>query len=274
MLRRPFLVAVITCLLVGGCSQSDEAASDETTTTTAAPTTTQPTATTEATTTTTTQPTTTTTTTAGSTTTMTSESSPTRFDNGNFESGDLTGWSTLSLGIGEWLVYSDGSTPPDPSITDRFVAFAVPDPPEGEFAAVTDCFSEGVRFLYRDIEVVGSPTLHAVVFYENHGVGIHDQPDFGSSEGDNWSTATGVKNQQYRIDVIDPTAPIHSLEADHVLATVFRTESGDPTALEPTSVSIDLSPWEGQTIRLRVAQIDNQGPLRAGIDDVRLEQNE
>jgi len=46
MLRRPFLVAVIAGLLIGGCSQSDDATSDETTTTTTtvAPTTTTSTA--------------------------------------------------------------------------------------------------------------------------------------------------------------------------------------------------------------------------------------
>ena len=199
------------------------------------------------------------------------EASAGPLDNGGFESGDLTAWSTQSWGSGEWLVYSDGSTPPDPSITDRTEAFEVPDPPEGDFAAVTDMNTAGVRFLYRDIVVTDSPTLHAVVFYETHGIGIHDQPAFGTIDGDGWSYGSGVDNQQYRIDLIDPQAPIQSLEADDVLATVFRTVSGDPTALEPTPVSIDLSPWEGQTIRLRAAQVDNMGAMRAGIDDVRLE---
>jgi hypothetical protein len=34
---------------------------------------------------------------------------------------------------------------------------------------------------------------------------------------------------------------------------------------------VDLSPWTGQTVRLRLAAADNQGPLRAGADHVRLE---
>lgn len=32
----------------------------------------------------------------------------------------------------------------------------------------------------------------------------------------------------------------------------------------------DLSPWAGQTLRLRVAPVLNQGLMRTGIDNVRL----
>lgn len=197
---------------------------------------------------------------------------PPTLENGGFETGDFTGWSTQSWGEGEWVVYEDGTTPPDPSITDPDTPFEVPDPPEGRYAAVSDMSYTGVRFLYRDIEVTGPLTLHATVFYENHDVQIHDRPDFGRFIEDYW--ASGFMNQQYRIDLVDPEAPIYSLEADDVLATMFWTQTGDPTALGPTPVSVDLSPWEGQTIRLRVTQTDNMGPLRAGIDDVRLERTD
>ena len=36
-------------------------------------------------------------------------------------------------------------------------------------------------------------------------------------------------------------------------------------------MTVDLSKWEGQTVRLRLASVDNRGPLRAGVDDIRLE---
>ena len=200
-----------------------------------------------------------------------SSEEPPVVSNGDFEAGDFTEWSTEWWGSGLWLVYEDGTTPPEPVISDPSPAFAVPDPPQGQYAAVTDMNYSGVRFLYRDIAVTGSSTLHATVFYENHGGEIHDQPDFGSFDGESWFAGAGVPNQQFRVDLVDPRSPIYSLEAGDVLATVFRTESGDPPTLDPTQVSIDLSPWEGQTIRLRAAQIDTRGPLRAGIDDVRLD---
>lgn len=274
--RIPVLLVGVMVLLAGGCSHSDDAGGESTVATTFESTTmTSATTTAPSTTSTTAQTTTTvpstTSTIAQPTTTTAAEASSGPLENGSFESGDLMAWSTQSWGSGEWMVYVDGSTPPDPSMTDRNTAFEVPDPPEGEFAAVTDMVTAGARFLFRDILVTDSPVLHAVVFYENHGLGINDQPSFGTFDGDRWYLGFGVNNQQYRIDLIDPQAPIHSLEAVDVLATVFRTVSGDPTALEPTPVSIDLSPWEGQTIRLRAAQVDNMGAMRAGIDDVRLE---
>ena len=56
-----------------------------------------------------------------------------------------------------------------------------------------------------------------------------------------------------------------------MLANIFRTSPGDPDRLEPTAITFDLSPWEGQRVRIRLVNVDNRGPLRAGVDDIRLE---
>ena len=194
--------------------------------------------------------------------------SPVPLANGDFETGDFTSWTVESWGKGDWFTYEDGSTPPDPSVTDPAAPFDVPDPPQGQYAAVTDMDYSGVHFLYRDIEVAGPWTLHAVVFYENTAGSFYVQEDFGRFDGDAWFD--NERNQQYRIDIIDPTAPIESLEAEDVLATVFRTQLEDPLSLGPTPIWLDLSQWDGQTVRLRIAEIDNGGALRAGVDDVRL----
>jgi hypothetical protein len=212
------------------------------------------------------------TTTQITTATVTAGDPPSPLVNGDFETGDFQGWTTEAFSNGEWLTYEDGSVPPIPLITDKAVPFDMPDPPQGRYAAVTDQNGLGLRVLYRDIEVGGSWNLTATVFYNNHAYAeeFAAPEDFGRTFGDVWA-ATGM-NQQYRIDLVDPAAAIDSLASDDVLAIVFRTQPGDPLTLDPTPVTIDLSPWEGQTIRLRVAQMDNNGPLRAGIDDVRLEQ--
>ena len=42
----------------------------------------------------------------------------------------------------------------------------------------------------------------------------------------------------------------------------------------PTDVTVDLSRWEGQTIRLRFAVGENLAPLRAGVDNIRFERIE
>jgi len=73
------------------------------------------------------------------------------------------------------------------------------------------------------------------------------------------------------VDIMDVAAPVRSTAAKDVLATVFRTAAGDPDTIAPRTVSFDLSEWAGERVRLRFAQVDNSGPLRAGVDDVRLE---
>jgi hypothetical protein len=185
-------------------------------------------------------------------------------ENWNFEQGGFSGWRTVAAGSGAWHVYRDGATPPDPMDSDLNLPFAMPDPPEGRFAAVTDMSAAGRRILYRDVDLSGPQRLRLEVFYDNHVVGEFSTPKTLEFEG-------REPNQQFRIDVMDPSAPINAMSGRAVLATVFRTASEDPARIGPTTKTFDLSRWAGRTIRLRVAQVDNRGPLRAGIDDVRLE---
>jgi hypothetical protein len=183
--------------------------------------------------------------------------------NWGFESGDFTGWDTVAAGGGAWRVYADGATPPDPADSDPQCPFEVPDPPEGRFAAVTDMSAAGTRILYRDVVLEEPSRLRFTLFYDN-AVGEFAAPehlDFARCE----------PNQQFRVDIVDPTAPVHSLAPQHVLATIFLTAPGDPESLGPRTISVDLSPWAGRAVRLRFAQVDNRGPLRAGVDDVRVE---
>jgi hypothetical protein len=122
----------------------------------------------------------------------------------------------------------------------------------------------GRRILYRDIEPTGSQRLRLTLFYDNQAVGRFSSPrtlQFDERR----------PNQQFRIDVMDPSAPIASMTSRAVLATLFRTAPGDPAQFAPTAKTFDLSRWADRTIRLRFAQVDNRGPLRAGIDDVRLD---
>ncbi len=179
----------------------------------------------------------------------------------DFESGTLGSWKIERSGAGGWFVYTNGKTPPNPSESDPNIPFAVPDPPQGKFAAVTDMNGPGRRILYRDVKLDGRYTLRLTVFYVNAGpLSSPNSLDYESGE-----------NQQYRIDIVAPSAPVDSLADPHVLANVFRTSPGDADRREPSAVTMDLSKWEGQTVRLRLASVDNGGPLRAGVDDIRLE---
>ena len=120
----------------------------------------------------------------------------------------------------------------------------------------------GTRILYRDVALEGRFTLHLTVFY------IGEAP---FSTPDTLAFESSEPNQQFRIDLIDPTAPIDSVADGDVLVNVFRTSTADPTSLAPTAVSVDLSAWAGETVRLRLAETDNQGPLRGGVDNIRFE---
>jgi hypothetical protein len=80
-----------------------------------------------------------------------------------------------------------------------------------------------------------------------------------------------LDEQHYRIDLVSASAPVGSMAMEHVLANIFQGHANDPSRLQPTEVTFDLSPWAGQTIRLRFAAADNQGPLRAGVDNIRFE---
>jgi hypothetical protein len=183
-------------------------------------------------------------------------------ENWNFESGDFTGWRTRARGSGAWHVYADGTKPPDPTDSDPNFPFKVPQPPEGRFAAVTDMSAPGARILYRDVQLDGRVKLRLTLFYNN--VGEFSPPvslDFNGCEA----------NQQFRVDLTDPAAPVDSLAAKHVLATIFQTEPGDPDTLDPRAITFDLSRWAGKKVRVRFAQVDNRGPLRTGVDDVKLD---
>lgn len=188
---------------------------------------------------------------------------PHKTDNWDFERGNLTGWHTRSRGSGAWYAYADGTTPPNPAETDPNVAFNVPAPPQGRYAAVTDMTAPGSRILYRDVRLDARVNLTFTVFYDNAG-------QFASPPTLDFDRCQA--NQQFRVELIDAAAPADTTAAKHVLATIFHTAPGDPSKLAPKTVTADLSQWAGQRVRIRFAQVDNRGPLRAGVDDIRLQQ--
>lgn len=184
--------------------------------------------------------------------------------NWTFEAGDLSRWDTRAIGSGAWRVYSDGATPPDPTDSDRDFPFNVPDPPEGKFAAVTDMSAPGARILQRDVHLDGRFELRFTLFYVNP-TRLPRQSATPPSP-----FHLGESTQQFRVDLIDPTARLNSVSAKDVLATLFATAPGDARKLAPRVMTFDLSRWAGRKVRIRFAQVDNSGPLRAGVDDVRL----
>jgi CubicO group peptidase (beta-lactamase class C family) len=180
----------------------------------------------------------------------------------DFESGAITNWQAVGGGSGGWLVYADGHKAPDPAQSDPNVPFEVPDPPQGKFAAVTDMNGPGTRILYRDLRLEGRFSLQLSAFYA--GAGPLSSPKTLAYD-------TPEANEQFRIDLVRPSAPIDSVAKSDVLVNLFHTSPDDPARRPPTEVRSDLSAWAGQTVRLRLASTDNQGPLRVGVDNIRFE---
>lgn len=186
----------------------------------------------------------------------------------DFESGTLSRWTLDRRRSGNWYVYRNGRQPPDPRQTNAFVPFQMPDPPQGKFAAVSDSTGPGSQLMYRDIKLEGPMMLELTVFYTN---GIDGFSGYSTRFVLPRTLAiTAGPTQQFRVDVLTTTAAPDSMAEGDVRVTVFETRPDGPARLGPTAVRSDLSPWAGQTVRLRIATAYNQAVLRAGIDAVRL----
>jgi hypothetical protein len=180
-------------------------------------------------------------------------------NNGDFETGNLSGWQVSTTDPGQgWFAYSGTSSP----LND----FSIPAPPQGNHAAITDEEGEGLHVLYQDMTLPPGGSVNQLglfVYYDSQApIASPNSLDF-----------SGGANQQYRIDVIKPSAPIDSVAAGDVLMTVFRTLAGDPQTLGPTVKTADLTAFAGQTVRLRLAEVDNQFFFNAGADAISINSN-
>jgi hypothetical protein len=176
--------------------------------------------------------------------------------NGDFETADLGGWQSQNNPTSttdRWYPYS-GTTGPG-----GFGA-TVQAPPQGTYGAVTDQGGPGAHFLYQDIalEPKQAHLLTLDVYYTTAAMMTAPQA----------LDVSIVPNQQYRVDVIRPGANLTSIAPADVLVPVFSTTIGDPQTVAPTQVSANLTPFAGQTVRLRFGEVDNAGPLHAGADSI------
>lgn len=182
--------------------------------------------------------------------------------NGDFETGTLEGWhqrnesGPMSEGgeSGRWSAYSGTEVPGGLG-----EPFLVPPPPQGEFAAIATQNNPGSHILYQDVALGAGPhELSLIAYYESMTPLISQET----------LSPTEEPNQQYRIDVLKPEAPLTTVNPANILATIFKTEEGDPQLMEPTTFTADLSAYAGQTVRLRFAETDTESPLLAGVDAV------
>lgn len=170
--------------------------------------------------------------------------------NGGFETGTFDGWTVVNLleDPGTWYVYTGTVSPLN--------AIAVPEPPLGTYAALTDGQGIGAYALYQDIVVPPQGgTLSFYVYYVS-GAEIVAPATLDPVLG---------PNQQYRVDLLSPAQPDFSLD---VLQNLFATDEGDPLTLDPTLITVNLTPYAGTTVRFRATAVDSLSFLNAGLDGV------
>lgn len=173
-----------------------------------------------------------------------------------FEDGNLGEWSTKDIRNGMWNVYSG---------TPSVCTGAALAPEEGTWAAVSATRRRGVHFLYRDITlpsigVGGTMWINASAAYKS-GARLAPKRNFDISHPD------VNANQQFRIDLMYPSAPLKSMERSDIAATVFSTKKASPKKMGWTLLEKDITDLGGQTLRLRIAQVSNQGCLNAMVDN-------
>ncbi len=178
-------------------------------------------------------------------------------DNGGVGTNILDNWTVVNLnggtsgnpGFGDWYAQTGNGSPIN--------GFPVDPPTDGNFAAMTDTGGPGGHVLYQDFTVPnGGGDLACDIYINNQA------PDF--SDGGNLDYET-VPNQQARMDLMDPAAPVDDVGAG-VLANLFITNPGDPLVQSYQTIATSLDPWAGQTIRLRFAEVDNQNFFNVGVD--------
>jgi PEP-CTERM motif len=178
--------------------------------------------------------------------------------NGSFESG-LTGWTVVDQagGSGSWFSQTGTSSPLN--------SFTVPAPPAGTFAAMTDQTGMGSHVLYQDFLVPTGVTAADLSFdyFIGNQAGAFFTPntlDYGVDQ-----------NQQSRVDIITTTADPFSVAAADVLFALLAP-SANTLAYQTSATNLTafLQAHQGETLRLRFAEVDNQNFFNMGIDAVDL----
>jgi hypothetical protein len=181
--------------------------------------------------------------------------------NGDFEAG-LTAW-TIADQIG-----SDGTFQIQTGTLSPLNLDAVPAPPQGVKAAMTDSGAGGSHVLYQDFMVnasVPSTFLSFDLFVGNRA------DMFATPSTLDWATAT--LNQQARVDIVSAAADPFSIVAGDIVGNFFQTALGDTlVAGAYVTYTIDitalLNAHVGESLRLRFAEVDNLAPFQFGIDSV------
>src|SRR5262249_50239739 len=126
--------------------------------------------------------------------------------------------------------------------------------------------------LYQDVALEPGleHQLSLVAYYDSYSPIAIPNPDTLSIADEALRLPNGKfqRNEQFRIDVIRPEAPLESLDPPDILRTVFAPRPGDKQSMAPRRLTVDLSAFAGQTVRIRIAVAATDEVFNAGVDSV------
>ena len=201
----------------------------------------------------------------------------------NGENGNLTGWQTFKeVNTGGGWSNQTGTISPLSSTT-------VPAPTDGQFAAMLDqpilsvpiqsaesafgnlilpnpAIQFGTNLLYQNISIPSGATsaqLSLSLFLDSAA------PFSDSLANSSLDYLTTAANQQVRIDIMSNGSNILDVGSG-VLLNVFRTNPLTPQLEGYITITANLTQFAGQTVRIRIAGVNNQAPLIVGVDNVKV----
>lgn len=175
--------------------------------------------------------------------------------NGDFSTGDLTGWTTATQAeYGEWMIYSGGVLP--------LSNWTTQPPQHTPYAATADQSGPSSVVLYQNIDLPADKKIYLTYTYYYHNFG----EEFFSPRTLNISDSP---NQQARIDIMNPNAvDPYSVAPSDIWRNLLRTLPGYPLTVDPTTVTYDLSAYAGKTVRIRFAVADTEYFFSMGVDNI------
>jgi hypothetical protein len=189
--------------------------------------------------------------------------------NGNFETGNFTGWTRADrntpAGVGTPFAISSPGTP-----TPVGAFPTAPNPAGGAFYAVSDSNFPGAHVLIQNFTVpAGTPNV-----FVSFQLFVNDQSGLGpivDPSGLDPTTGGAFRdNQHARVDILRSGAGDFSTAAGDVVRNLYL--GVDPVGNIPnpyTSYFFDLTPQlgGGANFRIRFAEVDNISPINVGVDN-------
>jgi hypothetical protein len=184
--------------------------------------------------------------------------------NGGFESGFASWTKADQLGSEGTFALQTGTASP-------VNGTAVPSPPGGSTAAMTDAQGPGSHVLYQTF-MLTSPVPQATLSFDLF-IGNRAPAFYAPSTLD---FATPTLNQQARVDILAGGADPFSVSASDVLMNLFQTSAGDALVSGYTHHASDittlLNSHLNTPLTLRFAEADNVLTFQFGIDNVDIQE--